>query len=122
ASISCSDELEGDQTVTAHGTQVAGEVDPALATPVGDQPVELGHVLVGDLLGDRAGTDGRGAQGAGAQRLGELGQGVGGQASTAHCSGGIGQGAVGQPVEQLHVGAEQVGGAGQRGGHARPQL
>ena len=51
---------------------VAGELDPLLAVPVADQPVDREHVGVEQLGGEGAGLDGGEPEDAAADRVGQL--------------------------------------------------
>src|SRR6476661_4414440 len=49
---------EHQQTRTAPAPEVAGQVDPLLAVPVGDEGVQGQHVVVEELRGGRPGRQG----------------------------------------------------------------
>src|SRR5262245_66468864 len=66
--------LEPQHPVASYGVQVAGEVDPLLPVPVGDQRLDGEHVLVEQLPGGCAGVDGGLPQHAGADGRVERGE------------------------------------------------
>src|SRR4051794_27234456 len=71
--------LEVESTLTSYGAQVAGEVDPLLTVPVGEQGVDGHHVLVEELpgrraVGDRASRSTRVRIGAGRARRASTGR------------------------------------------------
>ena len=96
-----------------------GEVDPLLAVPVGDEPVEPDHVHVEQLGGQRTGLDGGETEHPGPDRLGQLRQ--GGHREAAVLPGGL-QGAGRHLVEVRRVRTHLVGRPGQRRGDAGAQL
>ena len=114
--------LEAEDTVAAYGAEVAGQVDPLLAVPVGEQGVDGHHVLVEELAGGGAGGDRGESQHAGPDRAspGRGGRRPGGPRSrpSAH----VDERLLGVAVEELHVGPELVGGPGQRLGDAGAEL
>ena len=104
--------VEGEQVVTAYGAHVAGQVDPLLAVPVGDEAVDLEHVGVEQLGAEGTGLEGGQPEDAGTDR-GRLSHERGDRETALRPD--RGQRGPGELVEVVRVGAELVGGAGERG-------
>ena len=111
--------LEDQQRPPSYGAQVAGQVDPLLPVPVGDQAVDLVDVGVEQLGRRGAGLQGREVQHAGPDGLGQRLEGAYGESAV---GADLLQRRRGDGVEVGGVRPEQVGRAGQGRRDPGPEL